>query len=370
MRPRLVHMLLFIAGVGGSPAGAQLLPVTTASEEARKHFQLGRDAAHHYQFAEARAHLDQAIAVDPTFVLAHLHRGGSAAYRSELQDYLGRAEAHRDLVSPGEQRLIDAFRAFLWDRDYDRAIAILSDLASEYPDDPYLPAYLGFRYYRNLQRHAEGAEQFRRALERDSTFVQAHNWLGYIAMDQGDHAAAEEHFWRYRRLAPEAPRAYNSLGVLRLRQGRHEEAAHLFEQASRVDPRFTESRDNLLRTHIQQVNERFEQSFDRQDAAALAALYTASAQLLPAGSGIVEGPQAIARFWQGSFNGGVTRAELETVEVFPGADGDTGTEVGRYRLGANGQEADVGKYVVVWLRTPEGWKIHRDIWTTDREPER
>lgn len=367
MKRHLLPPLLVVLLVG-SPAWAQMLPVTTTSEEAREHFLLGRDAAHHYQFAEAREHLDQAIAADPSFVLAHLHRGGSAAHLSELQDYLGRAEANRDRASAGEQQMIDAFRAFLLERDYDQAIEIFSELSSEYKDDPYLPAYLGFRYYRNLKRYDEAAEQFRRALERDPSFVQAYNWLGYIAMDQEDHATAEEYFQRYVQLAPDEPRPHNSLGVLRLRQGKYEEAARQFEQAFAVDQRFTESRDNLVRVRIEQANERFEQAFGRQDAAAMAALYTASGQLLPVGSGVIEGTQAIERFWQGVFDAGLTRAELETVEVFAGADGDTATEVGRYRLAEGEQEADAGKYVVVWLRTPEGWRLHRDIWTTDRAP--
>jgi tetratricopeptide (TPR) repeat protein len=358
-----------LSGTGADRPSVQerhLLPITTHSEEAREHFLLGRDAAHHYQFAEAREHLDRAIAADPSFVLAHLHRGGSAAYFSELQDYLGRAEANRDGVSAGEQLMIDAFRAFLLEGDYDRAIEIFSRLSSEYRDDPYLPAYLGFRYYRNLRRYDEAAEQFRRALERDSSFVQAYNWLGYIAMDRGDHATAEDNFQRYIQLAPDAPRPHDSLGVLRLRQGRYEEAVRQFEQAFVVDPRFTESRDNLVRARIEQANERFEEAFRRQDAAAIATLYTASGQLLPVGSGLLEGAQAIERFWQGIFDSGLTRADVETVEVFAGADGETATEVGRYRLAAGGQEADVGKYVVVWLRTTESWKLHRHIWTTDR----
>ena len=358
-------ILLFLTLTFNLPA--QMLPVTTTSEEARKHFLLGRDAAHHYQFAEAQEHLDSAIAADPSFVLAHLHRGGSAAYLSELQDYLGRAEVNRNRASLGEQQMIDAFRAFLLERDYHQAIEIFSGLSSEYKDDPYLPAYIGFRYYHNLKRYNEAAEQFRHALERDSNFVQAYNWLGYIAMDQGDHDTAEENFRRYIQLAPNEPRPHNSLGVLRLRQGRYEEAARQFEHAFAVDPRFTESRDNLVRAHIEQANKHFEQAFNRQDASAMAALYTASGQVLPIGTGVVEGKEAIKRFWQGVFDGGLTQVDLETEEVFAGAD-NTATEVGRYRLTDGAQELNAGKYVVVWVQTSEGWRLHRDIWTTDRAP--
>lgn len=360
-----VSTLVLLSTVAGLPAAAQSLPVTTSSGEAREQFLLGRDAAHHYQFAEAREYLDRAIAADPAFVLAHLHRGGSAAFRSELEAHLGRAEAHRAGVSAGEQLMIDAFRAFLWEGDYERAIGIFTRLAADYPDDPYLPAYLGFRYYRNLQRYDEAEEQFRRALERDPGFVQAYNWLGYIAMDQGDHAAAEQHFQRYLEFAPDEPRPHDSLGVLRLRQGRFEDAARHFERAFAVDPRFTVSRDNLARSHIEPVNQRFEAAFARRDAAALAVLYTSRGQLALPGSGLLAGPQAIESSWQGTFKDGLTEVELETLEVFTGAGSETATEWGRYRLMAKGETADAGRYMGLWRRTPEGWKLHRHLWTTD-----
>lgn len=368
MKFRLFSILV-LALTAALPAQAQLLPVTTKSEEAREHFEAGRTAAHHYQFAEAREHLDAAIAADPTFVLAHLHRGGSAAQRSELEDYLSRAAANRDGVSEGEQQMIDAFHAFLLERDYTRAVDLFSKLSAEYPDDPYLPAYLGLRYYRNLGRYNEAAEQFKRALERDPEFVQAYNWLGYVAMDQGDHDTAEETFKRYIHLAPDEPRPYNSLGVLYLRQDRYEDAVQQFEKAFARDSRFTESRDNIVRARIAQANKRFGEAFGRQDAAAMGALYTEDGQLLPAGSGVVEGTEAIVRFWQGAFDAGLTGAELETVEVYIGEDVETATEVGRYRLAAGDEEADAGKYVVIWQQTPEGWRLHRDIWTTDRGPD-
>lgn len=355
-----------VALLVASPAIAQLLPVTTTSEEARMHFERGRRAAHHYQFAEAREYLDAALAVDSTFVLAHLHRGGSADRVSELEDHLSRAAAHRDRASAGEAQMIDAFRAFLLDRDYERAVDIFTRLSAEYPDDPYLPAYLGLRYYRNLKRYDEAAEQFRRALERDSSFVQAYNWLGYIAMDQADYANAENTFRRYIERASDQPRPHNSLGVLYLRQGRYEEAVRQFERAFALDQRFTESRDNLVRARIRQVNDRFEQAFGSQDAAALAALYTPDGRLLPAGSAAVEGTDAIESFWQRAFQAGFTGIEVESLEVFVGANGEECTELGRYRLMAGDEVVDEGKYVVVWQQTTDGWKLHRDIWTTDR----
>lgn len=366
MNFRHLSTVLFAAALGGAPAQAQRMPITTTSDDARAHFVMGRDAAHHYQFAEAREHLDAAIAADPTFVLAHLHRGGSADFVSEIRDYLARAAAHRDRASPGEQQMIDAFTAFLLHDDYTRAIEIFSRLSAQFPDDPYLPSYLGLRYYRNLRRYDEAVAQFQRALERDSSFTQAYNWLGHIAMDQGQLERAEETFNRYVRLAPNQPRAYNSLGMFHLRQRRYEDAARMFEQASARDPRFTESRDNLLLAQIAPVIEQFEAAFARRDTAALAALYTASARLVGAGSGVLAGSGSIARHWQSVVGRGSTAADLETLEMHAGAADGIATEVGRYRIAAGESEADAGMYVAVWLKTPDGWKRHRDVWTSTR----
>ena len=111
----------------------------------------------------------------------------------------------------------------------------------------------------------------------------------------------------------------------------------------------------------------FEAAFARQDAAALADLYTADGQLLPAGIDVVTGRSAIADFWSGIFRMGITGAELKTVEVH--ACGDLAVEGGRYVLKApGGQVADQGKYIVVWKHAGDAWKLHRDIWTTNLAP--
>jgi hypothetical protein len=40
-------------------------------------------------------------------------------------------------------------------------------------------------------------------------------------------------------------------------------------------------------------------------------------------------------------------------------------EVGTYAmLGADGKELDRGKYIVIWKKEGNAWKIHRDIWNT------
>jgi uncharacterized protein (TIGR02246 family) len=119
-----------------------------------------------------------------------------------------------------------------------------------------------------------------------------------------------------------------------------------------------------IQKQIEAANARFVDAFTRGDAATIASLYTAGAQLLPANSDFVSGTDAIRAFWQKVIDMGLAGASLETIEVE--AHGDTVVEVGRYRLLAHGDTADAGKYVVVWKNDGGTWKLHRDIWTTSQ----
>jgi len=123
--------------------------------------------------------------------------------------------------------------------------------------------------------------------------------------------------------------------------------------------------DVAARDGILETNQRFITSFAAQDAAALVALYTDDAQLLPPHSDVIEGADNITAFWQGAFETGLAGAGLETLEV--DNEGDTAIEVGHYTLTArDGAVADEGKYVVVWKRIEDRWYIHRDIWNTSK----
>jgi uncharacterized protein (TIGR02246 family) len=114
---------------------------------------------------------------------------------------------------------------------------------------------------------------------------------------------------------------------------------------------------------IAAVNQKFMESFARQDAAGIAALYTAEGQLLPGNSDFVVGPAAIQGFWQGAMDMGLKTAKLESVELE--IHGDTAVEVGKYTLHVEeDQTLDRGKYVVVWKNDGGSWKVHRDIWNS------
>ena len=118
---------------------------------------------------------------------------------------------------------------------------------------------------------------------------------------------------------------------------------------------------------IQAANERFMQAFRHGDAVGLASLYTQDAQLLPPGSEVAHGREAIRAFWQGAMDSGITAAQLEIAEVED--HGDSAIEVSRYTLlGTQEQVLDQGKYIVIWKQEDGKWKMYRDIWNSDVAP--
>lgn len=117
---------------------------------------------------------------------------------------------------------------------------------------------------------------------------------------------------------------------------------------------------------IEAANQQFIAALAAGNSTGIAALYTEEGQVFPPASPVISGRQAIAGFWQGAIGAGVKGATLKTTEAE--GHGDTAHEVGEYRmLAADGSEIDAGKYIVVWKKVDEQWKLHRDIWNTNRK---
>jgi uncharacterized protein (TIGR02246 family) len=118
---------------------------------------------------------------------------------------------------------------------------------------------------------------------------------------------------------------------------------------------------------IEAANGQFSAAAAKGDAAALAALYSRDAQVMPAGSDPIRGVEAIQKFWQGALDSGIAAIGLKTIEVF--GHGPTATEVGAYELRDKASKVlDHGKYIVVWQHADGKWKLLRDMFSTNVPP--
>lgn len=121
-----------------------------------------------------------------------------------------------------------------------------------------------------------------------------------------------------------------------------------------------------VRQAIEAVNTQFADAVRRGDAAAVAALYTEEARLLPPNGQTLVGSEAIQNFFQSNIDAGLSDLQLTILEV--GVARDLAYEIGQYALTIQPEEGeairDQGKYVVVWKRENGEWKLDVDIWNS------
>jgi ketosteroid isomerase-like protein len=121
----------------------------------------------------------------------------------------------------------------------------------------------------------------------------------------------------------------------------------------------------MARSDIDALNTIFGQGLEKGDADIIASVYAPDARLHPAGFPTVAAAD-IRDFWQGAIDSGMTGGSLETLAFEE--HGDVALEEGRYQLQAGEDVVDVGKYLVVHRRQPDGsWKLGVDIWNSDRQ---
>jgi len=120
------------------------------------------------------------------------------------------------------------------------------------------------------------------------------------------------------------------------------------------------------RATIEKLNDVWSAAFNKGDAAAVAALYTEDAYVLPPGAEMVKGRAAIEAFWRQAAQQ-MTDAKLTTVDVLP-LGPEAAREVGTVALKTKTQppQGAVGKYVVVWRKAGGDWKLATDIGNTNK----
>ena len=125
-----------------------------------------------------------------------------------------------------------------------------------------------------------------------------------------------------------------------------------------------------MRDEVESLNADFSRAVANRDSAAASEFYHPDAKLLPPGSPMLEGIEAIKGFFQMMLDAGVKALDLESVLV----DGkeDFCVDVGRYRMTmeppGGEQIVDVGKYIVVLKRRDGALKLIYDTFNSDQPP--
>jgi uncharacterized protein (TIGR02246 family) len=116
------------------------------------------------------------------------------------------------------------------------------------------------------------------------------------------------------------------------------------------------------RAEIEAVNAEWIDLFNKGDFAGVASLYTDDATAFPPGSAMVKGRAAIEAMWK-SIAEQAGDPKVTTLDVKP-LGASAAREIGTFSLktkGGNPKEV-TGKYVVVWEKIGNDWRLAADIW--------
>jgi uncharacterized protein (TIGR02246 family) len=120
--------------------------------------------------------------------------------------------------------------------------------------------------------------------------------------------------------------------------------------------------DADLRAQIEKVDRAWEKANNAGDAAALTALYTKDAQIMPPGADPVSGTKAI----QAMFTADVAQgAKMALTQKDVTGFGDYALETGSFvATSKDGKHLDHGSFMTFLKKMDGGWKIYRDTWNS------
>lgn len=112
------------------------------------------------------------------------------------------------------------------------------------------------------------------------------------------------------------------------------------------------------------VTRAFEETFASDDAAAMAALFTEDAEILTQERPTVRGRHNIQQYFAEQMSPAMMFDETTDMSL---VRGDFALETGSYtfRNTRRGDDAENGKYMHVWRRSDDHWKLYRAMYNTD-----
>ena len=219
------------------------IPVTTASEEARKEFLRGRDLSEKLLIQDSIQYFDRAIALDANFALAELNRANVSPTGKEFFEHLKKAVTLSGKASNGERLLILGNEAGA-NGNAAKQKEYLDQLVAAYPNDERAHFNLG-GYHFGQQEIPQAIEHYKKATELAPNYSPAYNILGYAYRQNEDYANAEQAFKKYIELIPNDPNPYDSYAELLLKMGKFDESIAQYRKALSIDANFVPSHSGI-----------------------------------------------------------------------------------------------------------------------------
>lgn len=227
--------------LGATPAVDSIATVTSDSLEAWRYYEEGMRARVNVRYPQALAAFEEAIRLDPEFALAYFQLARfplstllpDPAKAAEYDQYV---LANMDRIPERDRLFVEGIYAFDRDNDPQRAVALLEELVTRYPD--HEPGWLRLSIIQNSSdpRGPEAVDALRRGIEELPASGGLHNQLGYMMLARGRYPEAVRAIERYVELNPEEANAYDSLAEIYTVSGQPEVGFEKYTEIIDVDP--------------------------------------------------------------------------------------------------------------------------------------
>jgi len=226
-----------------SAARRRITEYTTTSMSAYNEFLEGRDQYERYYYEDARQSLENAINMDPNFAVAYLWL---AQTHGKLGDAKARAEAQQkakilaENANEKDRLYINALHAQNIEKDEEKRIRILKEIARKYPKEKRAHYNLGIHHW-NKKEFPEAVDEYSKALALDPNYGSALNGLGYTYADMGNYEKAIEYFDKYAAVTPGDANPLDSLAEIYFQIGRLDDSRKKYRQAIDVQSDYFEA---------------------------------------------------------------------------------------------------------------------------------
>lgn len=212
-----------------------IVPITTTSEEAKKHFEKARNLVQNGIDGNPVKHYEKAIELDSTFVRMYNFISIYSPNDSIKRINHELAKKYKHLASIEEQMLVDATEYRLNNPD-DISEKILFELAEKCSSDKFLHHTISFLLFRKNPKLAIKAGEL--SVKLDENYGSGYNILGYAYINNNELDKAEKAFDNFIRCEPNNGNPYDSKADLMIQLERYNEALKLKEKAYLLDSSF------------------------------------------------------------------------------------------------------------------------------------
>ena len=229
-----------LAALRVEKAPPKIAEVTTNSMEAYNYFLRGREDYDKFYYADAKKFLEKAVELDPTFAVAYLWLGRSCDNLGEdkaRDDAYEKAKTYSGKATEKERLYIEANYASATEKDQDKRIRILQEIAQKYPDEKRVHFDLSV-HFRTINMFPEAIGESNKALALDPNYGAALNELAYEYVQSGNFEKAIDYFQKYAAINPGDANPIDSIAELNLLIGKLDEALAKYKEAVEIKPDF------------------------------------------------------------------------------------------------------------------------------------